>query len=54
MASSKERLEELKKLNEQGADSARAAGKEPDWAKPKVKKFKKGGMVDDRSKYGKK
>jgi len=50
----KERLDRLVKLNQAGADSARKAGKEPDWAKPKVKKFKKGGIVGGRDSYGKK
>jgi hypothetical protein len=56
----KERLDRLVKLNQEGAASARAAGKEPDWAKPKggasapkVKKFAKGGAVSSRG-YGKK
>jgi hypothetical protein len=48
----KKRIDELVKLNEEGAKSAREQGKEPDWAKPK-KKFKKGGMVKGVS-YAKK
>lgn len=42
----KKRIDELVKLNEEGVESARHEGKEPSWAKPKVRKFKKGGMVE--------
>ena len=46
MMADKKRIDELVKLNEEGAKTAREQGKEPDWAKPKVRKFKKGGMVN--------
>ena len=53
MARSSERLDELVKLNQEGAKGA----KKPDWVStkpmPKSKKFKKGGMVDGRTKYAK-